>query len=160
MIMAKAGIMSGGWQHCCRKKFLPGSRINVDDILTDDDGPYLEIMVGAYSDNQPDYSWLHPFEERAFEVYFYPFREIDGVKNANLDAAVNLEVKDGKAELGFYSTKTHNNAVVTLKAGGRVLLEEQILINPANPYSKELTIPSGIDEHDIALQSQLTGVNL
>ena len=26
-----------------------------DHILTDDDGPYIELMVGAYSDNQPDY---------------------------------------------------------------------------------------------------------
>jgi hypothetical protein len=28
--------------------------------LTEDDGPYVEIMVGAYSDNQPDYSWIRP----------------------------------------------------------------------------------------------------
>jgi hypothetical protein len=25
-----------------------------DHILTDEDGPYVELMVGAYSDNQPD----------------------------------------------------------------------------------------------------------
>jgi len=158
----KAGIMSVADHNIVagKKFFTWGVGSMWDDILTDDDGPYLEIMVGAYSDNQPDYSWLHPFEERAFEVYFYPFREIDGVKNANLDAAVNLEVKDGKAELGFYSTKTHNNAVVTLKAGERVLLEEQILINPANPYSKELTIPSGIDEHDIRASISADGREL
>ena len=29
-----------------------------DTTLTDSDGPYIELMVGAYSDNQPDYSWL------------------------------------------------------------------------------------------------------
>ncbi|MBW7995150.1 MAG: DUF5107 domain-containing protein, partial [Candidatus Glassbacteria bacterium] len=28
-----------------------------DKVLTDSDGPYLEIMTGAWSDNQPDYSW-------------------------------------------------------------------------------------------------------
>jgi hypothetical protein len=31
-----------------------------DVALTDDDGPALELMVGGYSDNQPDYSWLQP----------------------------------------------------------------------------------------------------
>ncbi len=36
-----------------------------DHILTDDDGPYIELMVGAYSDNQPDYSWLQPFEAKS-----------------------------------------------------------------------------------------------
>ena len=62
-----------------------------DKILTDEDGPYIELMVGAYSDNQPDYSWLQPYEAKSFSMYWYPFREIGGVKKANLDAAVNLE---------------------------------------------------------------------
>ncbi len=31
-----------------------------DTLLTDSDGPYIELMSGAYSDNQPDYSWLAP----------------------------------------------------------------------------------------------------
>jgi len=47
-----------------------------DEILTDTDGPYIELMVGAYSDNQPDYSWLQPFETRAFTMNWYPFRDI------------------------------------------------------------------------------------
>src|ERR1700743_632487 len=74
------------------KKFFTWGVGNIwDKILTDDDDPYLEIMVGAYSDNQPDYSWLQPFEERSFNMSWYPFRGIDGVKNSNLDAAVNLD---------------------------------------------------------------------
>ena len=58
-----------------------------DTLLTDSDGPYIELMVGAYSDNQPDYTWLQPYEGRAWTQYWYPFRDIDGVKNANTDAA-------------------------------------------------------------------------
>ena len=72
-----------------------------DHYLTDNDGPYIELMVGAYSDNQPDYSWLEPGETRQWNQYWYPFRDIDGVKNANLDAAVNLDVKDNTATVGF-----------------------------------------------------------
>ena len=34
---------------------------NWDATLTEADGPYIELMVGAYSDNQPDYSWLQPY---------------------------------------------------------------------------------------------------
>ena len=41
-------------------------------ILTDSDGPYIELMVGAYSDNQPDYSWLQPYETRTWTQYWYP----------------------------------------------------------------------------------------
>ena len=74
MIVADHNIVPG------KKFFTWGVGSNWDKILTDNDGPYLEIMVGAYSDNQPDYSWLQPFEERSFEMNWYPFRGIDGVK--------------------------------------------------------------------------------
>jgi tetratricopeptide (TPR) repeat protein len=120
-----------------------------DKILSDDGKPYLEIMVGAYSDNQPDYSWLQPYEERSFEMNFYPFRGIDGVKNANLDAAVNLDIKDGSAIFGFYTTKAYQDATVTLRAGSKVLLTEQISIDPGKPWAKQVVLPAGLDEHDI-----------
>jgi len=131
-----------------------------DDILTDNDGPYLEIMVGSYSDNQPDYSWLQPFEERSFKMSLFPFRGIDGVKNANLDAAVNLDVQDGKAKYGFYTTKAHQNATVSLKAGNKILFTEQISIDPGKPYSKEITLPAGLDEHDLRASISADGGEL
>jgi len=120
-----------------------------DDILTDTDGPYIELMVGAYSDNQPDYSWLQPFEERSFSMNWYPFRDIGGVKNANLEAAVNLDVTNGIAKFGFYTTKEFPHATVRLKAGDKVFVEETIPINPAKPYTKQVVIPAGVDEHDV-----------
>jgi len=46
----------------------------MDTTLSDEDGPYMELMVGAYSDNQPDYSWLQPYETRSFSMNWYPFR--------------------------------------------------------------------------------------
>jgi hypothetical protein len=146
-----AGIMSVNDPNIVpgKKFFTWGVGSMWDKILADDGRPYLEIMVGAYSDNQPDYSWLQPYEERSFEMNFYPFRGIQGVKSANLDAAVNLEVKDGKAEFGFYTTKTYADATVTLKAGTKVLLEEKTAINPGKPYAKSVAVPAGTDEHDL-----------
>jgi tetratricopeptide (TPR) repeat protein len=146
-----AGIMSVTDHNIVpgKKFFTWGVGSMWDKILTDDDGPYLEIMVGAYSDNQPDYSWMQPFEERSFEMSWYPFRGIDGVKNANLDAAVNLDVKDGRAIFGFYTTKAYTNATVSLKAGSKVIAEEVISINPGKPYTKQVVVPAGVDEHDL-----------
>jgi tetratricopeptide (TPR) repeat protein len=120
-----------------------------DATLTDDDGPYMELMAGAYSDNQPDYSWLEPYETRSFSMNWYPFRGIGGVKQANLDAAVNLEISDGKAKVGFYATSTHPSARAVLKAGDKVLLQETIAIDPARPFVKQVAMPAGIDEHDL-----------
>jgi tetratricopeptide (TPR) repeat protein len=120
-----------------------------DKILTDDDGPYIELMVGGYSDNQPDYSWLQPYETRSFSMNWYPFRDIGGVKKANLEAAVNLEVANGSAKVGFYATSAHQAAQVMLKAGEQVLLRETIAINPGKPYVKQVAVPEGIDQHDL-----------
>jgi len=120
-----------------------------DKILTDDDGPYIELMVGAYSDNQPDYSWLQPYETRSFSMNWYPFRDIGGVKKANLDAAVNLEVAKDSAKVGFYTTSAHAAAVVRLRARDKRLLEETVAINPAKPYVKTVSVPAGIGETDL-----------
>jgi tetratricopeptide (TPR) repeat protein len=150
----KAGIMSVADHHV-----VPGKKLwtwgngaagrQWDHILTDSDGPYIELMVGAYSDNQPDYSWLQPGESKAFSMYWYPFREIGGVKNANVDAGVNLDVADGAAKLGFYTTANHAGASIVLKAGDKVLLQEKVAIGPAKPYTKQVTFPAGVDPHDL-----------
>jgi tetratricopeptide (TPR) repeat protein len=132
-----------------------------DKILTDNDGPYEELMRGAYSDNQPDYTWLQPFDAKTFSMFWYPFRDIDGVKNANLDAAVNLEVaKDGTAKLGFYATSAHPSATVLLEAGPQVLLRENISINPGKPWVKQVAIPAAIDEHDLRASLSVEGREL
>jgi len=131
-----------------------------DTLLTDNDGPYIELMVGAYSDNQPDYTWLAPFETRMWTQYWYPFRDIDGVKNANTEAAVNLDVKDGKANLGFYTTAAYPNATVSLKLKDQVLLQEQTEISPAKPYVKQVSIPAGADQHDLVASISADGREL
>ena len=132
-----------------------------DKILTDEDGPYIELMVGAYSDNQPDYSWLFPYETKSFEMYWYPFREIGGVKNANLEAAVNLDVTpDGVAKVGFCTTRAQPQATVLLKAGDRILLEEKIAVSPDRPYRKEVRVPAGISEYDLRASLSAGGKEL
>jgi tetratricopeptide (TPR) repeat protein len=80
---------------------------------------------------------------------WYPFRDIDGVKKANIDAAVNLDVANGTAKMGFYTTSTHAAAKVTLKAGDKVLLQETVAIDPGKPYTKQVALPAGTDEHDL-----------
>ena len=63
-----------------------------DRNLTDEDGPYIELMCGVFTDNQPDFTWLKPFEEKTFTQYFMPYKKVGQVKNATIDAAVNLEL--------------------------------------------------------------------
>jgi tetratricopeptide (TPR) repeat protein len=136
-----------------------------DEILTDTDGPYIELMVGAYSDNQPDYSWLQPYAARSFEMYWYPFRDIGGAKNANREAAVNLEVKNGVAHYGFYTTKAHAQATARLTARGKLIAEETFSIDPARPRTREAALPvcappAAIEESDLRVSLSVGGREL
>jgi tetratricopeptide (TPR) repeat protein len=148
----EAGVMSIADHNVVpgKKFFTWGTRdTSWRDSLTDSDGPYIELMAGAYSDNQPDYSWLQPYEVRSFSMNWYPFRGIGGVKQANLEAAVNLDVTNNTATVGFCTTSAYPAAKMTLKAGQKVLLEETAAINPGKPYLKQVPVPAGADPHDL-----------
>ncbi len=151
----RAGVVHVGNHHVvCGAKLWewgPGPRGRMwDKILTDTDGPYAELMVGAFSDNQPDYSWIEPYEVKTFQQYWYPIREIGGFKNANLDAAVNLEMTEGgKAKVGFNTTTLHKKARVRLTASGKTLLDETIAIGPAQPFVTEVAVPEGTKLTDL-----------
>ncbi len=118
-----------------------------DKVLTDTDGPYAEIMVGAFSDNQPDYSWIRPYETKTFRQYWYPVRDIGGFRKACLDAAVNLELTgDGQVKYGFYVTGSMPDARIVLTCDGNVLSDEVKSLDPAHAYLKTLAIPKGSPE--------------
>lgn len=123
-----------------------------EKILTDDDGPYLELMFGAYSDNQPDYSWCEPYETKMVKQYWFPIRQLKGLKNATPKAACNLIVTGDKiVQLGFNTTSEHKDAKVLLKAGERILHEEKIDISPQKPYQKEVAFPPDLEEKNLSL---------
>lgn len=128
-----------------KKFFLWGNNPSAEmwnKMLSDKDGHYLELMVGAYSDNQPDYSWVGPGETREFTQRWYGIRDIGSVKNANDNAAVNLERRSpDKVFVGFNATTKYPDAKVLLKQGDKVLLEKEISIDPATPFTATVSVP-------------------
>jgi len=137
---------------CGKKFFLWGNNSGGfvwDKVLTDNDGPYLELMVGAYSDNQPDYSWISPYETRACKQVWYPIKKIGGVKCANIDAAINLERRaSDKVFLGFNSTAKVKRAKVVLTFGAKEF-SESIDIDPNTPYVKEIPVDATVKDQEI-----------
>jgi tetratricopeptide (TPR) repeat protein len=123
-----------------------------EKILTDTDGPYIELMVGAYSDNQPDYSWLQPYEVREVKQVWFPLREIKGVKKANSEAALYLETTpEGFVEMGINTTTAHKEAKVVLLDGKRALFKKTIDISPQAPYFEKMKMPPGASKLDLQL---------
>lgn len=121
-------------------------------VLTDDDGPYLELMVGAWSDNQPDYSWIRPGQRREINQYWYPVRELGGLKNANTEAACDLVVEGGQARLAFNTTSARTGARGVLRTGERVLFETGLDIDPARPFRRTVELPAGLPETSLVLE--------
>jgi len=147
-----AGLVHIGNHHVvCGAKLWEWAPDNIWDtqILTDSDGPYAELMVGAYSNNQPDYSWIKPYEVKEFTQYWYPVQAIGGFKNANLNAAVNLERIDNKVKLGFHATSVLKNAQVVLSTANKKLLDEKINLTPNKPFMQAIAVPGDIRDTDL-----------
>lgn len=132
-----------------KKFFLWGNNANGEmwnKILSDKDGHYLELMVGGYSDNQPDYSWINPGEIREFSQIWYPVKGIKGVKNATEDAAVNFEPEQGNTyRVGYCATTQYTNARVIVKYKDQTLLDKQINIDPDNYFLDKVSVPDVSD---------------
>lgn len=100
-----------------------------DRNLTDSDGPYIELMTGVYCDNQPDFSWMQPYEEKTFTQYFMPYRELGVVKNANKDIFMNIEKEDGRALLKIFATRKMTIRAL-VRANGQTALDVTSEISP------------------------------
>ena len=95
--------------------------------LTDKNGPYIELMTGVFTDNQPDFTWIAPYETKEFEQYWYPIHGIGDVKNASIDAAVNLEQQGDAVFAGFNVTGVFSNATVSLTAKATALKSNTLI---------------------------------
>jgi tetratricopeptide (TPR) repeat protein len=122
-----------------------------DRNLTDEDGPYIELMTGVYTDNQPDFSWLQPCEEKTFTQYFMPYREVGAIKNATKEAVVNLEIDGLQANIKLYTTSAYDRVEVTLFGSEQVFFAETISTSPENPYLKSVAFGSDIEAEKIKL---------
>ncbi len=123
--------------------------------LTDENGPYIELMTGVFTDNQPDFTWIAPYETKEFEQYWYPIRDIGDVKNASIDAATNVEVRGENLFFGFNVTGTFKNATVVVKNKGITVYSETADFTPDQSYLKE--IPMGdmnLDDITVSLVSE------
>ena len=99
-----------------------------ENALTDTDGQYAELMTGSYSDNQPNFSWLEPYETKEFSQYWYPISKIGTPTFANLDIAFRIDHENGK--LIVQTTRAYENAEITVKCGDKIIFGTVCTLNP------------------------------
>jgi len=125
-----------------------------EPILTEDQGPYFEPQAGAYSDNQPDYHWIEPGEVKTYSHFFFPVKGIGGFREANVNGALNLEVKQDRVSVGAYSTGILPRARILLTLEGEVLLDREVDLDPGNPFTAEIDSP-GVQDRQSNLELSL-----
>jgi tetratricopeptide (TPR) repeat protein len=104
-----------------------------DRNLTDGDGPYVELMSGVYTDNQPDFSFLAPGETKTFSQYWYPISEIGVPDLANTDAALRIESGADAVVAHVQVTKAMQEGAVILQVGGREVARWSGELRPEEP---------------------------
>ena len=122
-----------------------------DLALTDEDGPYIELMTGCFTDNQPDFTWIQPQETKNFKQYFMPYKNIGYVKNATIDAAVNAEYDETKGQLtvSAYTTSVQKGARILITLPGENGRQEKALYEETSDLSPEKTCEVKIDREKL-----------
>lgn len=152
MITGSSGPFFGGYDHSRNAGFVhvanphiaPGKKqwtwgnhefgYAWDRNLTDTGGPYIELMAGVFTDNQPDFSFLAPGETKAFSQYLFPIRDLGTPSAANMEAALSLRCEPSGMILSVMVTREFEDAQVTLKSGDRLIERWQTTLTPAHAF--------------------------
>ncbi|WP_420367662.1 DUF5107 domain-containing protein [Curtobacterium sp. L1-20] len=118
-----------------------------DANLTDTDGPYVELMAGVYTDNQPDFSFLEPGETKTFSQFWYPISAIGPAMQATREAAIRVDVPEpGTLRIGVATSVVAEDAVIRVEtADGTLLTALEARLTPDAPVVVDWVAPSGID---------------
>lgn len=111
-----------------------------DRNLTDKNGPYIELMTGVFTDNQPDFTFLKPYEEKTFVQYFMPYKSVGAVKNASTSALINVEIVDKKVDIAVYTPCNLNKITVELIYQGKSIFKEIVDISPLKVFTKTIDL--------------------
>jgi tetratricopeptide (TPR) repeat protein len=143
--------VGAGFVHWAERRLSPGKKQWTwgdapfghawDAQLTDDDGPYIELMAGVYTDNQPDFSWLLPGETKVFSQYWYPIPAMGIAHQATPDAAVHVDREDGVAAT-FAVTSSQTDAELRILRDGAVVAVRREHLTPGVPVSIRADIPA------------------
>ncbi len=98
-----------------------------ENALTDTDGQYAELMAGSYSDNQPNFSWLEPYESKRFSQYWYPIAKIGAPDYADENIAMSIH----ETAIRLYATKALPNVTFKVSCGSDELMNKSLNLETA-----------------------------
>ena len=152
----------GGMLHVASHHFSPGKKQWTwgngdfgrawDRNLTDKDDkgvfrPYIELMAGVYTENQPDFTWLMPYEEKQFVQYFMPYRELGVVKQASKDFVLNIEAN---GHFKVLATSKQEVRIVLSSKKGDTYFDKVVTLSPEAVFEQAVDV-KGATLNDLVL---------
>ena len=124
-----------------------------DALLTDADGPYIELMAGVFTDNQPDFSWLLPGETKTFSQFWFPLPAIGIAHQANSEAAIHVDIDNDRVEAGIAVTRTIRCGILRIvTVNGAVLADRVTTLEPGVAHHIASALPVGIDPNTVIVE--------
>ena len=110
--------------------------------------PYIELMAGVYTENQPDFTWLMPYEEKQFTQYFMPYRELGVVKQASKDFILNIEETRGEEQgargnlvrLKVLATSKQEVQMKMCNKKGKVFYNTTLTLSPEAVFEQTINV--------------------
>ena len=137
----------GGFVHVAERHVSPGKKQWTwgnhpfgwawDRELTDANGPYVELMAGVFTDNQPDFSYLAPYETKTFSQFWWPIQGIGPVQQATRSAALRLMIRDDRTiDFRLCVPAAVENGSVMLRRGRDLLCEDRFSLRPGEAWTR------------------------
>lgn len=112
------------------------------DLLTDSDGQYTEPQAGRLL-NQSDHGTFSPAVSDSWQEIWFPYSGIGPLAGATPSAALSLNHKEDRLELGLYALEEIKDMLV-VKEEGREIFRGLINLKPAQKTMialKEVAVP-------------------
>jgi tetratricopeptide (TPR) repeat protein len=122
-----------------------------DTLLSDNDGPYVELQVGAFWENLGyGYGWLEPLEVKGFKVLWYPVKDIGGFVKANKYLAINLKkLGDGQVLAALQAVQNLSEVALVISSFDQEVFRRELTLSPAEPFSSSFLLPSHLRFEDL-----------
>jgi tetratricopeptide (TPR) repeat protein len=133
-----------------------------DNNLTDTDGPYVELMAGVYTDNQPDFAYLAPGETKTFSQFWYPIQKMGPAHKAGVLVAARLDVgpEVPVVRVSVVVSEILRSTCVRVSGTQGVLDERTLDLRPGDPLIFEFPDSAHHAAHELVLEVLQNGRQL
>jgi len=133
-----------------------------EELLTDDNGQYLEVQSGRLFNQNSTPSSLTPYKQFYFTPYgtdvwteyWFPYKGTGGVTDASLYGVVHVTEKNGALDISISPLQAINDTLKLCDATGHILVSQPVSLAVAKTYNTSLYVPTGSNACKITLHNR------